>query len=99
MIQQVYGIYDYKARSLVNGVLKCLNSDEEAERMFGALVRERGTLLSDHPEDFALVRVGEIDYDSLSFTANIGPLFSPILTGDACVRGVARARNGEVAEV
>lgn len=93
MIQNVYCIYDFKARCPVNGIFKCLNSDEEAERMFGSLVRERGTLVSDHPEDFALICVGSIDYDTLSFTPNVGPLFSPVLTGDACVRVSARARN------
>lgn len=95
MEARVYCIYDLKAEAPVNSVFKCMSTDAEAVRMFGQLLSDRqGGLVADHPADFALVCVGTVDFSTLQFLINPGSRYSPVITGDACVRALARARAG-----
>lgn len=93
MLQQVYCIYDIKSRSIVRGVLQCFSNDEDASRFFSDIVTSpEAGLIHKHPADFSLMSVGQIDFDNLIFEPNSGSLARPVITGDACVRAVERAR-------
>lgn len=91
MVRRMYCIYDFKAEAPVSQVFQCFSNDDDASRMFRAVVLSPGSLVHEHPGDFGLLFVGTIDFDSLSFVANSGSRFNPVLTGDACVRA-ERAR-------
>lgn len=59
---QVLGVYtvrDSKACACLPPFT--MRSDGEAIRAFGDSVNKGGTTLSDHPEDFVLMRVGSFD--------------------------------------
>lgn len=59
---QVLGVYtvrDLKADAHLPPFT--MRSDGEAIRAFGDSVEKGGTTLSDHPEDFVLVRIGSFD--------------------------------------
>ena len=93
MERRLYCIYDYKAQAPVNAIFQAFGTDAEASRMFAAVCTSPGTLVQSHPQDFGLVFVGTIDFDTLSFVPSPACIASPIIMGDACVRAVARARE------
>lgn len=49
-----------------------VRSDAEGERLFGDLVRDKGTVFGQHPEHFALNRIGVFD-DSTSELTDESP--------------------------
>lgn len=98
MVRRMYCIYDMKSEAPVNQIFQCFSTDEDASRMFHDVVMSPNAgLVHKHPGDFALLFVGEIDFDSLAFKPNNGTRFNPVMTGDACVRA-ERARAAEIAQ-
>lgn len=90
MVQRLYCVYDRKAKVPFNGIFQQFNNDEDASRLFSDVVMNpQSGVIHKHPEDFALMYVGDIDNDTLHMTPAIA---SPVVTGDACVRAVERAR-------
>ena len=63
MKRSMYAIRDLKAGTFNAPVI--MDNDAVATRSFGDLVcdRQKGTLISTHPADFALCRVGEFDIE------------------------------------
>lgn len=57
-----YAIYDKKAMSFATPFFAI--NDEVAMRLFEDLLRDRRSLVSQHPEDFALHFVGRFDSES-----------------------------------
>lgn len=94
MIRRLYAIYDLKARSPINGIIQAFGNDEEAERMFRAVVVADGTMVFSHPDDFGLCCVGSIDYDTLIVTPTDLPI-RPILLGTDVVRELRARANSE----
>lgn len=56
---RVYSVFDTKAQEY--GQLILARTDEVARRMFADAVREPGSLLHLHPEDFGLCHIGYFD--------------------------------------
>lgn len=92
MIRRMYCIYDHKAESVVSGVVQVLGTDEEAKRMFRSVVAAQGTIVHEHPDDFGLHFLGEVDFDNLAILPTKSP-HVPILLGGDVVREILRARN------
>lgn len=92
MNRRMYCIYDFKSEAPVNSLFQCFSSDAEATRMFARVVGTPGQLINDHPGDFGLMYVGDVNFDNLSFVGNPTARGIPIITGDACVRAAERAR-------
>lgn len=60
MIHSLYGIYDQKARCLVNTFMSL--NDATAERSFKAmLVTPENSVFTDNPSDFNLIKIVDID--------------------------------------
>lgn len=64
MVKGIYGVYDLVSGDLV-GPLWLFPSDRPAERMLSDLVRAPDSMVSQHPDDFCLVKVGSIDLETL----------------------------------
>lgn len=78
MIRKLYSLRDCKMNECNPPV--CYPNDAVATRAFGDLViKDKGSMIGMHPEDFALVYLGEIDLE----TGGIIPV-SPVIvaTGD-----------------
>lgn len=95
MVQRLYAIYDLKAEAPV-GVLQWANTDEEATRRFALVVKAPGTLIHDHPGDFVLLHVGDVDFTSMAITPNAASRMQPIANGADIARALTRVRNSEV---
>ncbi len=54
----LYAIYDYKVEVFQS--FFTVQSDVIAERMFIDAAMDKGTMISRHPKDFALVRLGRV---------------------------------------
>lgn len=64
MIHSLYGIYDQKARCLVNTFMSL--NDSTAERSFKAmLVTPENSVFTDNPSDFNLIKIIDIDDQNL----------------------------------
>lgn len=64
MIHSLYGIYDQKARCLVNTFMSL--NDVTAERSFKAiLVTPENSVFTDNPSDFNLIKIIDIDDQKL----------------------------------
>lgn len=95
MLRRLYCIYDLKAESVVNGLIQAMGTDAEAERMFRTIVAASDTLVHQHPDDFGLCFLGEVDYNNLLVVPAKSPHI-PILLGRDVVREIERARNMDV---
>lgn len=93
MERRLYCIYDIKAEAVVGGVVQLLGTDAEAARMFTGVLTTPGTICHEHPEDFNLMLLGTIDYESMKITPNLSSLQIPVTTGVAIVRELERARS------
>lgn len=91
--QALYAIFDLKALQVLSGLLQIIPSDAAAERWFRDLIQSPGTLISTHPEDFVLVRVGMIDQESLSIKSYGVGASDPVITGSAIIRYQDRVAN------
>lgn len=100
MYDRIYGVYDYKAESVV-GPLLLFGADAAACRMFIDVVNAPGSQVSAHPGDFALVcfgtmvrlQSGRLVVEPSSESA----IDNPVLTGAAIV--ASRDRAGESPEL
>lgn len=93
MEMRMYCVYDFKAEAPVNRIFQCHGTDAEASRLFSALVMSPNSgMVHDHPGDFGLLCVGVMDFDTLVFKGHPGCRANPVITGEACVRAVERAR-------
>lgn len=59
MNQQLYAVYDNVAKALTGGVM-VFSHDAPAIRVFVDALSEPSSILSKHPDDFALICLGEI---------------------------------------
>lgn len=66
MTKSVYSIRDNKMNSFGTPVL--LENDSVAVRQFGDIITEGNTVMSKHPSDFTLYKIGEFDMESGKFT-------------------------------
>lgn len=61
MIKQLYSIYDTKTETY--GIPVAYSKDGEALRAFMDLIDQGDSIYSKHPEDFALVYIGQYNMD------------------------------------
>lgn len=92
MKRRLYCIYDFKAQAPLNELFVCHSNDDDAIRSFGSVCESPQSMVSRYPADFGLLFVGEVDFDNLVIELNSGSRFNPVITGDACVRALTRAR-------
>lgn len=71
MLKKMYSVYDVKTS--VYGTVMVLLTDGEALRVMSDTVKAKGNMISDHPADFRLDFLGEIDLT----TGRIYPLENP----------------------
>lgn len=75
MIHHLYGVYDTKAKCLVNTFMSL--SDAAAERTFkGLFITPEDTVFTSNPSDFNLLKVAEIDDQKLSDVLIFGSEYS-----------------------
>lgn len=77
MKRTIYAVYDIKAQDVIGGVLYIHSHDAVAIRMFTDAYAAEGTMINKHPEDFALIALGELTGD-IALTAE----YRVILTGE-----------------
>jgi len=58
----IYSMLDRKLKEF--GALVCANNDEAVKRALRDAVKQGPSLMSEHPDDFDLVRVGEFDVET-----------------------------------
>ena len=73
MLQNTFSAFDKKGQYFL-GTFNS-RSDAEAVRRFGDTVREKGNVLSDHPEDYALYKLGSFDDNSGKIVGETAPVF------------------------
>lgn len=73
----VYAIIDTKADDIL-GILHMHKHEAAAVRFFSDIALQKGSLIGAHPEDFVLVKVGQ-----LTDNHNIEPCFRIVLEGAA----------------
>lgn len=78
MKQAIYAVYDRKAQSLVGGLFM-YRHPAAAIRYFTDGLQQKDTVLSMHPEDFVLYRLGHLNEDGLS----IEPDQELVLSGES----------------
>lgn len=92
MKQKLYSVYDIKAECPV-GVIQWFTNDAAATRMFEAVIRTPGSMISEHPEDFVLLCLGTMDLTTLSIELNVINRMVPIAEGFQIARALTRARE------
>lgn len=73
---QIYGIYDTRAQELIGGMLHFHRHEAAAVRMFTDVAAAPNNMISQHPEDFQLIRLGYLTED-----VRIEPDFTIVLDG------------------
>jgi len=68
----LFGILDAKVGLFVN--LFQARSSAEGMRIFGDQVTSRESIMSMHPEDYSLFRVGEFDQENGRLTSELAPV-------------------------
>lgn len=91
MILRLYGILDEKAQAFVK--MQFFQTDGIATRQFSDAVRDPKTFLNQHPEDYSIYVLGEIDDE----TGLVSPIVPPILItrASAFVNDVPINLNGK----
>ena len=94
MKKLLVSIYDTKAKTWSNPVVA--DTEESAIRDFDLLVRDKRTMIGQHPEDFQLVEVGfwSPDYGAV----NDDPAHRYIVAGGDLVNGVPLPNGDEQKE-
>lgn len=92
MRQNIYVLYDLKSEAPIGSVVQLLATDAQASRMFGQIIASPDTLPHQHPEDFVLLNLGVLDFDTMTVTPSLTPKV-PITTGESIVRALSRARQ------
>lgn len=69
MIEKLYSVYDHKAEMCIAGIIRVPN-DEVARRHFHDALRNQESPLSQHPEDYDLMYLGDIDTTEGMITNN-----------------------------
>lgn len=85
----IYAVYDLKALTIVDGLVQTFPSDGAAARMFTYLILRPGdpnSQFAQYPNDFVLVRIGNIDSDTLAVESYGVGVSDPVLTGTAVIR-------------
>lgn len=96
----LYGVYDVKAYQLVGGTIYTFPTDAVACRMFIDSISNPESVLARHPEDYCLVKIGFIDYETLSVKSYGVGFSDPVMTGVGAVRAMQKmpVEMGEVDE-
>lgn len=68
----IYSVFDVKSQ--LYGTPFFMLRDEIAQRAFADLVNDKSTMVSRHPEDFLLYKIGEFWDDSGNVSSTIPPL-------------------------
>lgn len=65
MDRQLYAIRDHKAGEIIGGAyaISIHRHDASAVRMFGDIATAQGSAIGQHPEDYALIRLGSLTDD------------------------------------
>lgn len=89
MIHKLYGVYDAKAKSLVNTFMSI--SDAAAERTFkGLLTSVEDTVFTSSHQDFNLVKIADIDDQQLTHVVVYGSEYSSDLLHSARIQAAER---------
>lgn len=90
---RLYGIYDARAEQYIGGVLQLISTDASAIRMFGSVIGTPGTIVNEHPHDFELHGLGEMDINTGVITPYQNPRQNPIATGTAVLNQIRREQK------
>lgn len=80
----IYSVFDVKSQ--LYGTPFFMLRDEIAQRAFADLVNDKSTMVSRHPEDFLLYKIGEFWDDSGNVSSTIPLLLWVMLPGTSASR-------------
>ena len=73
MLKSLYIVHDTVAQTCIGGIIQ-EQHDNSAARAFYDALKSKDSILSQHPDDFRLLRIGEIDDDGNVIPTMGGPI-------------------------
>lgn len=88
--RQLYAIYDKKAQDIIGNFIHVMRHEAVAVRMFADAIGDARTGFRNHPEDYALVRLGYITDDGIDLV----PVYEQVIEASTIVAAQAAAQEG-----